>query len=53
MSKGSSRRPGTVPQGAWEAIFSKPKPKDKCPKCGKVADDRHVCARDKTDWSAA
>lgn len=31
--KGSARRPGSVPDGAWERIFSKPSD-SACTRCG-------------------
>lgn len=30
MSKGSARRPGAIPDGAWEAIFSPQAPCETC-----------------------
>jgi len=31
--KGSSRRPGEIPDGAWELIFGKLKAAGQCPVC--------------------
>lgn len=43
MSKGSLRRPGAVPPGAWEAIFKKQSATSFC-EIQSSADDQNVTA---------
>lgn len=42
MSKGSSRRPGIVPPGAWEAVFS-PIPCVSPAPCERCGDEEYTC----------
>lgn len=40
--KGSTRRPGTMPAGAWETIFTNADASGKCPRCSENV-ERCVC----------
>jgi hypothetical protein len=45
MSKGSIRRPGTIPAGRWEAIFAHvavADPDERQPQCGDCGGTRRV-----------
>lgn len=48
MSKGSARRPGTIPDSAWDAIF-KPNP----PECAVCRPDPCICTDDGPGQDAA